>query len=44
MFNSDRVSNSTSITENDEKFRVTPVCPHCNWPPATHNDWTVESL
>jgi len=21
-----------------------PVCPRCNWPPATHSAWTLESL
>jgi len=24
--------------------RVTPVCSRCNWLPATHSTWTVESL
>jgi len=23
---------------------VAPVCPRCNWSPATHNAWTVESF
>jgi len=44
MFNPDREGNSTSIMENDVKFRVALICPRCNWPPTTHTDWTVESL
>jgi len=23
---------------------VVPVCPRCNWSPATYSAWTIESL